>query len=489
MPTVHPRRTVRLGLSACAATMLPLTPAFAATDDETETDPAEAIGEGSLSKGYGPSRWAEDWRRYRDPASRDDPLDRLKFLPLDGDGDIYLSLSGELRLRMNRTGNLNLRNAGDQRQDMIRVMGAADLHVGPHLRFYGELAHAGISGHNIGTPAGSMRNDLVVLQSFAEARGQLGNVDIGLRYGRQEFMDGSSLLTAQRDNNGIRYALNGVRAWARTGAVRIDAFDLKPTRLGTGGTGDDSVDHGQRFSGFTAGLRIPARALGGSRLYLDPFFWRLRSTSITRGDTSAREERRFTGARLWGEAGRWAIDWTVNHQSGRFDGRRIDAWQAFLAQSYKLQGLPLAPRVGFHADHADGGGSYTSGKLTAATTPHGNNVYFSYQLALTPTNLRTVAPNLSLAPLPGVRALLEYQFAWRPDTRDAVYRANRSAYAGTEQVGGHKIGESLRAQVVWSVTPRVSITGRYEHLDAGPVLTRAGFGNSDFFAAWLNLRF
>ena len=37
-----------------------------------------------------------------DPAKRDDPLDRLKYIPLDDDGDIYLTLSGELRLRVNK---------------------------------------------------------------------------------------------------------------------------------------------------------------------------------------------------------------------------------------------------------------------------------------------------------------------------------------------------------------------------------------------------
>lgn len=220
--------------------------------------PADAVGEGSVSGGYALSRWAEDWRRKADPAQRDDPFDRLKYLPLDDDGDIYLTLSGEARVRVNYTTNLNLRNAGSQRQDINRLVGGADLHVGPHLRFYGEIAHGGMSGDNIGTPSGSLRNDLVLLQSFAELKGRVAGMDLGLRYGRQEFTDGPNLLTSQRDNNTIRYALNGVRAWARTGSLRIDAFDFKPTALGNGGIDDDKVEQGRRFSGFTAGIRIPS---------------------------------------------------------------------------------------------------------------------------------------------------------------------------------------------------------------------------------------
>jgi hypothetical protein len=77
-----------------------------------------------------------------EPAKRDDPLDRLKFIPLDADGDIYLTLSGELRLRMNLTTNPNLRDAQAQRQDINRETLGADLHIGPHLRFYGECRMA-----------------------------------------------------------------------------------------------------------------------------------------------------------------------------------------------------------------------------------------------------------------------------------------------------------------------------------------------------------
>jgi hypothetical protein len=491
--TIPPSRPAPRGLLAASVLALFASAASDAEASEVGSDtpgyPAAAVGDAAVAGGYASARWAEDWRGYRDPAKRDDPLDRLKFLPLDPEGNVYLTLNGELRLRMNHTGNLSLRNAGSQRQDINRIMGGADLHIGEHLRFYGELAHGGIAGDNIGTPTGTQRNRLVVLQSFAEAKSRVAGLDVGLRYGRQEFTDGSSLLTAQRDNNTIRYTLNGVRAWVRTASLRLDAFDFEPTRFGTDGTGDDVSEKAQRFSGVTAGLRLPTRALGGSKLYLDPFFWRMRTRDIAWGGISGREERYYTGARLWGEAGPWTVDWTVDHQSGRFDGRAIDAWQIFLAQTYALRGLPMAPRIGVHLDHASGGGTYSGGTLKAAMTPHGNNVYFSYQLALTPTNLQTIAPNFAFAPVKSVRASVEYQFAWRPDARDAVYRANRSVYVGTQNVPGHKVGESVRAQVVWSITPRVSFTGRYEHLEAGPVLTRAGFGDSDFFAGWLNLRF
>lgn len=123
-----------------AVTLVCATPANAQTADPA-TYPAAAQGDGATAKGYNLSRWAEDWRAYRDPTKRDDVLDRLKYLPLDDDGDIYLTLSGEARLRMNLTSNPQLVESPEQRQDILRLVGGADLHIGEHLRFYGEIAH------------------------------------------------------------------------------------------------------------------------------------------------------------------------------------------------------------------------------------------------------------------------------------------------------------------------------------------------------------
>jgi hypothetical protein len=451
--------------------------------------PAAAAGDGATTGGYNLSRWAEDWRALRDPAKRDDPLDRLKFLPLDDDGDVYLTLSGEARLRVNHTTNPNLRDAPAQRQDINRLVAGADLHVGPHVRAFAEVAHGGIAGVEIGTPAATLRNDLVVQQAFVEGDVDVAGVSLGARYGRQEFTDGSNLLTSQRDNNTIRYTLNGWRAWARGARVRADVFDLKPTAYGAAGSGDDDPDDARRFSGVTLGVVVPRDWFGGSKLYFDPFFWRRRNTVGAWGGRVGPSTRFYGGARLWGEVGPVTLDWTVNHQWGEYIDQDIDAWQVFAAQTYRLGKAATAPRIGVHADYASGGGGYGEGKLRNAYAPFGNNIYYSYALFLTPSNLVAVAPNVTFTPVKKVRLTAEYEFAWRDDVRDAVYRANGQPFAGTQNVDAAKIGEVARLQLVWSVAPRLSFTGRYEHFAAGPALTRAGYASSDFLAGWLSFRF
>jgi hypothetical protein len=177
--------------------------------------PNEAIRDGATTAGYNLSRWGEDWRRMCDARNRHDVLDRLKCISFDSSHDIYLTLSGEARFRTNLTTNPGLKDVEAAAAGHAASGRGADLHIGSHIRFYGEVAHGGLSGINLGTPTGTQRNDLIWLQSFAEASEKVGSVHFGVRYGRQEFTDGPNLLVSQRDNNNVRQVENGVRAWVR----------------------------------------------------------------------------------------------------------------------------------------------------------------------------------------------------------------------------------------------------------------------------------
>lgn len=483
-------RPLLAALLGCAS-LAPAGQVFA--EEQAAPYPHKADGDGTVRGSYATTRWAEDWSGVQDRKDEGDPLDRLKYLPLDDDGDVYVTLPGELRLRTNYTSNPGLMKGEHQRQDIIRVVGAADVHLGSHVRLYGEFAHASSSGHNIGTPTTSQDNDLVVQQAFAEVSGIIGGLDMGLRYGRQEFFDGSRMLVSQRDNNAIPYTLNGIRGWVRGRGVRLDAFDLEPTAYGRGGAGDDRPDKARRFSGVTLGTVVPETLTGASGLYVDPFFWRLRRRDARWVGSEGREERYYLGAHAWGRLGDVAIDWTVNRQFGDYDGRDIDAWQVFLDQTMSVGSGKASPRVGFSFDYASGGGGNESGAgagaLRNAISPHGANTPFSHHLFLTATNLVEVAPVVSLEPIFNVRVLAEYAFAWRADTSDAIYRANGAPLARTVDSTASKTAELPRVQVQWAISPRVSITARYEHVFAGLALRQAGYGDSDFLATWLSMRF
>lgn len=453
----------------------------------TFTYPSQADGFGIKLGGYNTSRWAEDWRGMRNPKKRDDPLDRLKYLPIDADGVAYVTLSGEIRLRENYLSHPGLAVGPHRQEQLLRIFAGADAHVGP-LRVYGELAHGGLAGYNIGTPAGKSRNDLFVQQYFAELSGTIApGLAAGVRYGRQEFTDGAPGLISVKDDNSLHTELNGARAWVSFAQFRADVFDFKQTTLGIGGGGDDRIDDGTRFSGVTFGAVLanaPKR-----KIFFDPFFWRERNDALKWGKTTGLEVRHYYGARLWGSIDRLTFDWLVNHQGGDFAGRPIDAWFLQAAQTYSLSNKGLKPKPGIHFDFGSGGGAYGTGTIRNTRVVTAGSIAYSYQLVLNLTNLFQVSPNLTISPSKSIDLTAELQHSLRVNENDAVYRGAGTAYVGTQLVKGAHVGDAARLQATWKVSPRVSVVGRYEYFEPGAVLKAVGSKGSHFLAGWISVRF
>lgn len=485
------RRACALGPMLTAA-LLSATAAAAQDAAPAPTEPTpyprNAIGVGPVIGGYGEARWAEDWSGLLDPAKRKDFLDRLKYIPLSEDGEVWLSLSGEMRARTALTTSPGLRDGADQRLDTLRFVGGADLRVGPHIRAYGELAHGGAGGRNMNRSIPALRNDLVVQQAFVDVSAEVQGLELGARYGRQFFLDGSPYLISTRNGATILTPYNGVRGWVRGERMRADLFDLRPTTLGVGGVDDDRTDRSRRFSGVTASTLVPRNWFGGSRLHFDPFLWRHTQDARRWGAEVAHERRDYTGARLWGSAGPVNLDWTVARQTGRYGDRRIDAWHVFTQQSFSVGEGASAPRVGLRFDYGSGGGAYDDGPLRNAVTPFGVPIFYSYQNVLNPVNMVALAPSVTVRRGP-TALTAEVQATWRASTDDAVYRATDLAYAGTEAVEGRHVGEVWKLQLAHTISPRTSLIARYEHLAAGSVLKDAGYESSDYLTAWVNFRF
>src|SRR5215475_6216120 len=84
-------------------------------------------------------RYEEDWSFLRDPSRSVDFWDPLKFIPLRGDGDLFLSLGAEARLTYERFRNTSF---GLSAQDsngyfLQRYLFHFDFHYGSRWRFFG----------------------------------------------------------------------------------------------------------------------------------------------------------------------------------------------------------------------------------------------------------------------------------------------------------------------------------------------------------------
>jgi hypothetical protein len=426
-----------------------------------------------MAAGWGPesggglmaSRWAEDWAGLRN-AGR---APAFKAITLRDDSQ--LTLSAEVRLRYVVSGNGLLLRGNDFGQLQLRAIAGADLRLDPHLRVYGEVGMGQVAGRRDAAMA-NFRNDASLQQLFIDARTTAGGTMAGAMLGRQEFSDGPRQLISLSDGPNLHRSWNGVRLYVHGTHSRWGAFDLRATRLGSGGL-DERVAGNQRLQGLAASFIVSGG--GGPNTYLEPFWYH---TVTPNGmDGSAGQDVRDTvGARLWGRVGQVRFDWTVARQGGRTpDHRRIDAWGLFAVQSLALSESGWKPRLTSHFDLASGGDPGDGRALRSFSPLYASSNYLGEGQFLALSNLLMVAPGITLAPSPTTTLTFEYGHARRFSGSAPVYAGGMRPYAGTEAMEGHYIGSLFRFSGSWSARPNLTVAANLEQFSAGGVLARAGY--------------
>lgn len=430
---------------------------------------------------YGSLRFEEDWSPLRDPALRTDPLDPLKWLPLNGDGSAYLTLGGELRARYESSRNPVFGLGSPRRNDytLLRSFLFADLHLGPHLRGFVELASGFAPGWR-GEPPVTQKDELDLLQGFAEVSLPLPGGGLMLRSGRQEMSFGSSRLVSVRESPNIRRAFDGVRAaWIGGGATRIDAFVVRPVAPDRG-VFDDNNDKAQLFWGAYGTAAIPV--VPGLRA--DLYYLGLEREEARFAQGTATERRHTLGTRLFGK--RDGFDWNVEAaiQFGSFGSAEIRAWTVSANLGYTFADLPFSPRLGLNADAISGDRNPNDGRLGTFNPLFPKLPYFSEANLVAPANLLDIQPNLTLALTPKLNLILGWNPLWKQAEADAFYAPPLTPVRGTAGGSGRFIGQQTSASFEWSATEHLTIGGSYVDYAPGERLRQAGARPGRFFAGW-----
>lgn len=499
------------GLAGCVTIGL-LMPgcAFAAADNDAQPDSAQTVAPApqpattlkspyqTEADGQGPRtgpnymmlRGGEDWRFLRNPKAKRGWASPLKFMPLAGDGNVSLTLNGDQRSSVSLSTRPLLSDTTDRIEVLSRTTIGADLRIGPAFRVYGELASGQIFGKNENRHIPIQKNDLIVQQLFAELRAPVGSGVARVTVGRQEFFDGPRFIVSPRENPNIRVSMNGARLSMDWRRFRFTAFHFEPTEQGTGLL-DDRIGNGETLSGvYSSFLALGGSPRSKSAVYVDPFYYHFEDDDRTLGRLSGKDRRETYGARVWGHLGPVAFDWTALKQDGRFGARPVDAWGVSTNQSIALGKGGAAPRLGFHADYASGGGTFdTAGKVGAFNFLYNATIIYSDDNYLGAINMMGIAPTLSVPVTKKLQLIGETGFYCRPDQSDAVYRGNSQAYAGTQNVAGRHVANIARLRANWTLNPHVSLSGIANYVDAGKVLTRAGYGDNLFVQTMMTLRF
>ena len=412
-------------------------------------------------------RWEEDYAWLKAPATpppADSPA-RFKFIPLTADRDVWLSVGGEARQRLDSIdhGQLGLGAASEYPTAQTRIYLHVDAHLGASVRVFGQLSYADEGGRRPFDRAfDESAPDLQ--QLFVDLAPHPG---FRLRLGRQELPLGDQRLSEVRETYDLRRSFDAARLDLTVGPTTVTAFrgDLIINRPDAF---DDRRQPGEVFQGVY--IAAPAGRFGDG---LD-LFWlsRERNRSVyTEG--AAKERRETLGARLHGLSGDLDYNLYALVQTGRFGGAPIRAWAGSVDAGWTVKTWPWTPRIGLRVDVASGDRRVGDGEQNSFDAPYPNTSYLSTNSAYWPGNAWSVFPLVSFHPGSTIGFSVGGQVMGRMSSHDGFYYSAQNPVALIPGQSGTMMKQIyLRAR--WQPTRNWTVSGTVIRQMAGETVQAVG---------------
>lgn len=427
----------------------------------------------------GTNRWQEDWSALADPALRQAPLDRLKYLPLDADDpQRYLSLGANLRERFesNDAPGLGTGDAADAYL-LQRLQLHADLRLGRRWQAFAQLED--VRAYAKRTHSGADQNRLDLRLAFVAYQHAFADGTFKARVGRQDFAFDLQRFVSSRDGPNVRQSFDAVWADWETARWRVLGFVSQPVQYADARAFDDSSSHRVRFST----LRAERKVLGDNEL--SAYYALYARDQAHYQDGSGRERRHVFDLRFAGTAGGTDWDLETMAQRGSVGVQAIRAWALGARAGYTLQRVATQPRLGLQLDAASGDARAGDGRVGTFNPLFPNGYYFALAGYTGYSNLVHLKPSLQWQATPALTATLAVGLLWRQTTDDAVYLQPNLPVAGTAGRGGRWTGRYTQLRLQHPVSPSLTAALEAVHYETGSALRQAGAHDSNYIGTEL----
>lgn len=464
--------------------------------------------------GYGQARWAEDWSALEHTPRtqrQKDWFNRLKYVKLNDSGSIWMSFSGEERLRYIFENQPMLGYAGKTNASrvLLRNQYGADLHLGEHVRAYAEFLYGVAGGSNTyGYQTGAQRESLDLQQGILEVKGNLLGAKMGAIGGRQIFLDAPVSMQSPRDLTNVQQTWDGFRGYAVWKRFRIDLFDFMQTNKLPQKVFADGTNYSARLYGAYTSTALPTFKFMGqkSQMFADVFFLgylyngaaaaipAAASGSLQKGSS----RRDNVGLRLWGNVGPFSTNLTGIFQGGEFRPaqasqrtRPVRAYAINGSITYTRADWAGKPGFGVQGDLFSGGSARSQdGAVGTFSTPFVPLPYYNdTSLSLTSQNLIGVGPIANFTIRPTLHLKLHVPFFWRASTQDAVYDGNSKVYNWRNDLHGGFTGVMPYTQLSWNFAPHWAWTHDIEGILLSRGMRDVGAKEGAFYMQTLEFKF
>lgn len=479
---------------------------------------------GSLGTGF---RYDEDYSYLRDPAKRLDYTDPFKYIPLDPEGDIYLTFNGDARLKVD---NLSAGNFGIPKSPITynpktgnysgvhcvkcdnatgvysRIDLGADLHITPYFRFYAEFLDGQVNQDAPSSSNAFSRNELILVQGFGEADAYAFGGKEGLQVGRQLVLFHWLALGSSIIPNVFAAEYDGARAFYDNGAFRTEIFYWNLVTPKLGGL-EDYTNYTQSFWGSYNTFVLPqVKFLGETaKANLDVFYFNSRSgrpqgpgiadssyAVYSRPNSvgvqtvtflNGSDHRNTLGTDYYGTLGGWAFDYSVAGQVGTYIHRHVQGYYIGTKTGYTFTQLPWHPNPFLRLNIASGDFEQL-GQSTFAV---------AQDSFITETNLINASAHLIVTP---TKSFLMEGFAsalFRYNQHDGItpgmFSGSTGNYGITAFVPGAYVGTLLDLRTNWAIVPHLSFSTEFAELVSGAVLHEVHAPNSLYLESQLEYKF
>ncbi|QNH19105.1 Alginate export [Xanthomonas sp. SS] len=420
------------------------------------------------------NRWQEDWSALADPALRQAPLDRLKYLPLDADDpQRYLSLGANLRERFESNDAPGL-SSGDAADAYLlqRLQLHADLRLGSEWQAFAQLEDVRAYAKRVHSGADQNRLDLRL--AFVAYQHAFAAGTFKARVGRQDFAFDLQRFVSSRDGPNVRQSFDAVWADWETARWRVLGFLSQPVQYADARAFDDSSSRRVRFGT----LRAERKVFGDNELSV--YYALYARDQAHYLDGSGRERRHVLDLRFAGAAS--GADWDLETmaQRGSVGQQAIRAWAVGARAGYTLQRFATQPRLGLQLDAASGDAHAGDGRVGTFNPLFPNGYYFALAGYTGYSNLLHLKPSLQWQAAPALTATLGVGLLWRQSSADAVYLQPTVPVAGTAGHGGRWTGRYTQLRLQRPLSPQLTAALEAVRYDVGSALRQAGARDSNY---------
>jgi hypothetical protein len=425
-------------------------------------------------------RYDEDYSYLKDPAARTNLFDPLKYIPLDEQGDSYLTFGGQLRARYENFQHYTF-GSGPQSPagyNLIRAMADADLHLGQYVRVFVEGLSATEQGRG-GGPRPTDVNDGALYQSFLDVKFPFtADTSLTLRAGRQVIVFGAQRLIGVSDYTDTRRTDDAVRATLNTRGNTLDVFYARPVRVRPYEF-DDDVPADNYFAGIYDTWEVPGAWVKAMKTKLEMYILYVNRPSMTFNTTTAGEDRYTLGTRLTANPKPFDFDLEPDYQVGQFDGEATHSFSVATIGGYTVEKMMFAPRTFVGFDIASGGRHDRPGDAFDQLFPSAHD-QFGIIDAIGRQNIIDVHPGVTLTLLENkpcgqrLTLLTQYRQFWRESDQDAVYTSSGSILRTSGGSDASAIGGEVDMQVTWQLNRHIGAYAGYCHFFHGGFISATG---------------